>query len=258
MRWPRNKRTEKRAVAESKAKTEAQEQRARVEEMLNRMQIERAEELFNTDYSAEALAHLTHVLRRNSNHLVAATRLMSALTQRSFALPLTQPLKHKSEVSAARFSPDGLWVVTVSANSARVWDARTGQSLTEPLTHDDLVNSARFSPDGQRIVTASRDQTARVWAVETGRPLTEPLRHNGAVSYSQFSPDGLRVVTASVDGTARVWDARTGQPLAKPMAHNGRVLYAQFSPDGQTHCDHFGKNRMRVGRGDGAAVDQTF
>jgi hypothetical protein len=48
-------------------------------------------------------------------------------------------------------------------NTARVWDARTGQPLAEPLRHAGFLLSAQFSPDGQWVVTASDDNTARVW-----------------------------------------------------------------------------------------------
>jgi len=61
--------------------------------------------------------------------------------------------------------------VTVSVdNTARVWDAQTGQPLTEPLGHVKGRFSAnlggfraQFSPDGKSIVTASVDGTASVW-----------------------------------------------------------------------------------------------
>ena len=94
----------------------------------------------------------------------------------------------------------------MAGESARVWDAQTGQPLIEPLKHTGAVNSAQFSPDGQRIVTAANDCTALVWDTQTGQPLTEPLKHTGMVSSAQFSPDGQRVVTAANDRTALVWD----------------------------------------------------
>ena len=38
---------------------------------------------------------------------------------------------------SAQFSPDGKRIVTASQdNTARVWDAQTGQPLTEPMKHD--------------------------------------------------------------------------------------------------------------------------
>ena len=67
-------------------------------------------------------------------------------------------------------------MVTASEdNTARVWDARTGQLLTEPLKHEKQVWSAQFSPDGQCVVTALEDNTARVWEAATGTEVHEAL-----------------------------------------------------------------------------------
>ena len=143
-------------------------------------------------------------------------------------------LQHVNRVNSAQFSPDGKHIVTASDdNTARVWDAKTGEPVTEPLKHEDSVNSAQFSPDGKYIVTASYDYTARVWDAKTGEPVTESLRHEGPVYSAQFSPDGKYIVTASDDNTARVWDAKTGEPVTEPLKHEDSVNSAQFSPDGK-------------------------
>jgi WD40 repeat protein len=98
-------------------------------------------------------------------------------------------------------------VVTASIDdTARVWDARTGQPVTGPLEHGNIVTSAAFSADGTRVVTASYDKTARVWDARTGQPvLSGPLEHKGTVHTAVFSADGTRVVTASDDRTAVIW-----------------------------------------------------
>jgi WD40 repeat protein len=58
----------------------------------------------------------------------------------------------------AAFSPDGARVVTASNDqTARVWDAATGEPLTGPLEHQGTVWTAAFSPNGMRVVTASGD-----------------------------------------------------------------------------------------------------
>ena len=143
-------------------------------------------------------------------------------------------LQHVNQVNSAQFSPDGKYIVTAfDDNTARVWDAKTGEPVTEPLKHEDSVNSAQFSPDGKYIVTASYDYTARVWDAKTGEPVTESLRHEGPVYSAQFSPDGKYIVTASSDNTARVWDAKTGEQLTEPLKHENSVNSAQFSPDGK-------------------------
>ena len=62
----------------------------------------------------------------------------------------------KTWLASAQFSPDGQRVVTASGdNTARLWDAASGQAISEPMKHEDIVISAQFSPDGQRVVTVS-------------------------------------------------------------------------------------------------------
>lgn len=129
------------------------------------------------------------------------------------------------EVMAAQFSPVDQRIVTISAATARVWDAQSGQPTTDAMQHNGTVNSAQFSPDGNRILTAEVG-AAQIWDALTGQKLTEELYHgrdsrpnqfrstNSApvvrilwqVNSAQFSPDGKRVVTTADDGYARVWD----------------------------------------------------
>ena len=121
--------------------------------------------------------------------------------------------EHTNTVWSAVFSPDGRHVVTASEdNTARVWDAATGQGLAVLIGHTGWVLSAAFSPDGRYLVTASRDNTARVSNAATGQSLAVFTGHKNVVSSVAFSTDGLRVVTASVDNTTRVWDVSSILP----------------------------------------------
>jgi len=130
---------------------------------------------------------------------------------------LGEPMRHKSNVLSAVFSPDGGRVLTASADdTAQVWDAATGKALGEPMRHKGVVRSAVFSPDGGRVVTASDDRTARVWDASTGKALGEPMRHEGGVESAVFSPDGRRVVTVDYR-TARVWDTPPGTAQEAPV-----------------------------------------
>jgi WD40 repeat protein/tetratricopeptide (TPR) repeat protein len=116
-------------------------------------------------------------------------------------------LVHRGQVLHAGFSPDGRRVVTAAADqTARVWDAATGQPVTPPLRHRGKVRHAAFSPDGGLVATAGDDRAARVWDAATGEPITPPLTHPEAVMGCSFSPDGSRLATACLDGAARVWD----------------------------------------------------
>ena len=156
-------------------------------------------------------------------------------------------LKHNSDVVSVVCSPDGKYIVTASSdNTARVWDARTGEPVTEPLKHEDDVISAVFSPDGKYIVTASADNTARVWYARSGEQVTEPLKHEGDVISAIFRPDGKYIVTASWDNTARVWDVKTGKPVTEPLKHEKDVNSAVFSPDGKYIVTASWDNTARV------------
>ena len=108
------------------------------------------------------------------------------------------------------WSPDGHHILTASKDTARIWDATTGDN-TLTLTHTTSVSAVAWSPDGHHILTASKD-TARIWDATTGDN-TLTLTHTTSVSAVAWSPDGHHILTASDDGTARIWDATTGEQV---------------------------------------------
>jgi len=223
------------AIRARRAEREQVQLRQRAEEGVERLGLQRAEEWLAADNSVQGLAALARLLREYPTNLIAAQRLVSALTHRSFSLPLFEPLRHKKPVGMAEFSPNGQQIVTASLDaSAQIWDAASGQALAPPLRHSARVNCARFSPDGEKVVTCSDDRTARVWDTHSGLALTPTLRHLSRVKTAAFSPDNERVVTASDDGNARVWNVRTAELLLEPLKHDGAVTSAQFSPNGQS------------------------
>jgi hypothetical protein len=106
-------------------------------------------------------------------------------------------------VDGLAFSPDGRRLATASTdNTARIWDAATGQPILK-LAHGGAVSAVAFSPDGRRLATASTDKTARIWDAVTGQVLAE-LPHQKAVRDVAFSPDGDRLATATKQ-SAQVW-----------------------------------------------------
>lgn len=140
---------------------------------------------------------------------------------------------HKNWVNSAVFSSDGKRVLTGSSdNTARLWDALTGESLGQPMKHENWVLDVLFSPDGSRVLTVGYDHESRLWDGLTGRSLGQPMKHAKDINSAAFSPDGERVVTGSRDHTARLWDGITGAPLGQPMTHQDEVYAVAFSPDG--------------------------
>ena len=140
---------------------------------------------------------------------------------------------HTDLIGSAAFSPDDSRIVTASSDqTARVWDASSGQQLLLLRGHTGQVWSADFSPDGRRIVTAASDHTARLWDAQSG---AEVLRLDGLsenVSAAGFSPDGRQVVLSVDDRTARIWDLASNQQLVALSGHLEQMQFAAFAPDG--------------------------
>ena len=137
---------------------------------------------------------------------------------------------HSGSISSAAWSPDGAHILTGSDDgTARVWDARTGETTLE-LTHQSSVTAVAWSPDSTHILTGSDDGTARAWDATTGKTTLE-LTHQRPVNAVAWSPNGTHILTAS-DGT-RVWDARTGKTTLE-LTHQRPVTTVAWSPD-STH-----------------------
>jgi WD40 repeat protein len=96
-------------------------------------------------------------------------------------------------------------VVTISGDrTARVWDARTSESLAVfELTSN--PTAAGILPDGSRIVTGSKDGSIRAFTI--GGSSTGHLigTHNGSVSALAIAVNGDSVVSAGDDQVLCWW-----------------------------------------------------
>jgi WD40 repeat protein len=222
-------------------------ERERAERTVYRLQIQTAEEYFARHRAAEGLAVLAALLRRDPADRAVAERLMSELTSRHWALPVVGPLAHPDPVHYAEYSPDGGRLLTASLdNTARLWDALTGQPQGRPLEHDrgerfhpevftggQKCLVAHFSPDGRRVATGSVDHSAKVWDGHTGELLLGPLLHPDWVVDIAFSPDGQILATACRDGGVRRWRLSTGEAIEPTLRHADWVSFVQFDADGR-------------------------
>ena len=170
------------------------------------------------------------LLAVQSQSMFPSIEAIQVLQNSLLARPVSS-MAHHAIVWSVVFSPDGKYVVSGSAdNTARVWEAATGQEIAR-MTHTDQVNSIAFSPDGKYVVSGSADNTARVWEAATGQEIAR-MTHEDGVSAVAFSRDGQYVLSGSADKTARVWEAATGQEIAR-MTHEDGVSAVAFSPDDQ-------------------------
>jgi WD40 repeat protein len=216
------------------AQRKAEKATRQVSEILNQMGLRQAEEMFQRGRSATAVANLAHLLSNNPSNRLAAQRLVFALSQRNYAIPLTgnqfeqlPPPRKPDRKSALRLK-------TAETNESVVQVFSDDHSrLLSSLPHDGYVWATDISPDDRTVATAAMDDAARIWDALTGELLTPPLIHAGPVVAVRFSPDGTQLATASSDRTVRVWDTATGIPVTEPLMHNVSVRELHFSPSGK-------------------------
>jgi WD40 repeat protein len=146
---------------------------------------------------------------------VATTKGLVAQLWNASTGKLVHTLKgHRSLVTDAEFSPNGLELLTVSDDhTGRIWSTHTGRLLHVLVGHFFPVNTGSYSPDGQWIVTSSQF-TAGLWNAHTGQLLFYLGRDTAPLTSASFSPIGNWILTGSKDGTARVYHCAICQPLS--------------------------------------------
>jgi WD40 repeat protein len=156
-----------------------------------------------------------------------------------------QPMVHQARIWHALFSPDGLRVLTASADrTARLWQADSGELLAT-LTHDDEVLSAAMDANGDRILTVCKNGTAYLWNAQTAQRIhVMDLGLKGAdlSVLPVFSSDGRWAVIASGDD-AQVWVVRTGVKL-RTLATKDGMESLRVSPDGELVSTAFRKAQV--------------
>jgi WD40 repeat protein len=149
--------------------------------------------------------------------------------------PLTEPLRFKGRIFAARFSPDGSRIVTTSEELVQLWDADKGTPIGTSFTDGtDQISWARFSPDGKCVLALHGDLSGwgevTVYDADTHKLL---LKTDENKRDAGFSPDGQQVVVIDGACSVEVWDVTTGDKLGSIKLSEGPCLKAQFSPDGR-------------------------
>jgi WD40 repeat protein/tRNA A-37 threonylcarbamoyl transferase component Bud32 len=195
-----------------------------------RLGMNRAEELFNNDNPSFALAMLARVLRNEPGNRTAANRLINALNQRRFLVPVSPPLGEKIKFGA--FTPDGrlLLAMTDRAEEALCVVERNGATALRLPIGSELILAAAMSGDG-RLIAVGTDRGARVWNAADGTiveslPLGQPIH---AVHFRKPSPsDGTALALAGTN-SVMLWKAGS-RSLVSVATLDDTLVLAAFAP----------------------------
>ncbi|KAF2753583.1 WD40 repeat-like protein [Pseudovirgaria hyperparasitica] len=155
---------------------------------------------------------------------------------------------HKKGVAQVKYSPDGRWIASCSADaSIKIWDSTTGSLLQTLEGHFAGISCIAWGPDSKTIASGSDDKSIRLWDVETGKPhKTAFTGHHSYVYSLSFSPKGNMLVSGSYDEAVFLWDLRTAKPMRSLPAHSDPVGAVDFVRDGTliTSCSSDGLIRV--------------
>ena len=249
----------KEAAEAERKRAEAESTRAIKAEQTAEAERDRAEEEAQIAFSRQLAAQALNELGSNNPDLALLLAIEAVRTDETLeaidalreimAAPKLTRLRlagHENAVRQACWNNAEDRILTFSwDNTARIWDAETGDELFA-LEHEDPVNSAVWSADDRWILTASDDHKARVWDAETGEAHLVLEGQEGWVTDAVWNEDESRILTASDDDTARVWDAKTGKILFVLSGHTDAVWHASWSHDESRILTTSSDNTARV------------
>ena len=114
-------------------------------------------------------------------------------------------------VRSAALSADGTRVLTLSDETAQIWNASDGEPIGGPLKGrpEEFVTAAFLGVDGTRVLTVG-DRHVRLWDSMTGAPVGNALLDDREIVAASFSLTDA-VIACTRDGTVLRWNARTGK-----------------------------------------------
>ena len=199
------------------------------------------ERLAEEDMSGKALACFARAARLNPSNHVAATRIVSLLTQRNFPLPLVKRTEGFDSQAEPKKRHNFFYQNSIVGSSAlhlkgkQLFDRKSNQQVSQVEFEGTLHRQPVFSSDGERMAILTSANKIEVFFTRTGATVIPPIPavHTGSAQFVLFTPDGENLlVGGSSSALVEVWNLESGRLITK-LQHQATVWATATSADGR-------------------------
>lgn len=206
---------------------------------------QRANDRLDAGRANEGVAELAHVLRLEPAHAGARQRLASFLTQRTYALPVTEWTFPNAGDAVAFypqgplvFSRDGERVVLISGKTAQLFETRTGRKIGRVMPcHAPPV----FRADSKVLAVARTERSVELVSAADGKPMRLERKFERDIGRMEFLGNtGALAVNLPLPGdepkqSAHVfWDTGEGRLLEPPFGRDVRTYLVRTTADARS------------------------
>lgn len=199
------------------AMSHAQHESAALLTLVNRLEQERAEELFRRGEAPGAVAQLARIVRRDPANRAAAERLLSALINRPFLVPVSEIPPVQRAILTTQGEPANLRLITVyNQNQVQAYAANSNSPLSAVFIPRVGDAFPAFSPDGTSVTLVNSNGLPEVQAARTSATRLV-LQFPGAnatnrPAFLQYNADGQLLSAVCLSGAWGCWDPASAQP----------------------------------------------
>ncbi|XP_055954643.1 WD repeat-containing protein 3 [Patella vulgata] len=162
---------------------------------------------------------------------------------------------HRTDVRTLCFSSDNTAIVTVSAESAKLWN-RSSVKCIRTMSCDYSLCSV-FAPGDRHIILGTKAGKLQIFDIASGDLLEDIEAHDSTIYSISLSPDKRGILTGSSDKTVKFWNfelvnqegsssKRLTVQHSRTLKMEEEVMCAKYSPDNRLFAVSLLDNTVKV------------
>jgi WD40 repeat protein len=156
-------------------------------------------------------------------------------------------INHRSPVSCADFSPDGLKFACGDWDGQiTIFDSSSGTIIHTLKQHRGILNCMRFSMDSKFIFSCADDYSIRKWDVNNGVEVSRLDNIEDIVNSLYFHPTSNLLVTGNKIGIITIYDCESFKQLLEIDGHEDEVRCVNYSSDGKLIVSGSYDNKVKI------------